>query len=347
MEFCYDNQNQGLIISVVRKTMPSIRQTVLRDFLEILHENGWYRVREHNKKDSTYTLFGNLFEFFSVDQAQKVRGSKRHILFCNEANELLWDEFFQLNIRTKIKAIIDFNPTIEENHWIWKKLVVREDAGYYLSTYKDNPFLTKREIKEIENLQETDLHYWTIFGLGQRAQNPALIFKYHTTPIIPPKAKLLGYGMDFGFSNDPTALIAVYKLGNELYFNELLYEHEMTVDDINFNLFNLGIKTYDKIIADSSDPRTIEDLKRKGWRVLPSKKGRDSIVYGIDLLKRYKLYITTSSTNLIKEFSLYKWKQYPDGTMSNSPVDAYNHGIDGLRYLAEHTLRSKGKYLIS
>ena len=346
MEFAYDNENAGLVISIVRKTLPSLKQTALRDFLEILHENNWYRTKEHNKSENTYTLFGNMFEFFSVDQGQKVRGSKRDILFVNEGNELLWDEFFQLNIRTKLKSIIDFNPSMDEHHWIWKKLVTRDDCSYNKTTYRDNPFLTPREIKEIESLQETDLHYWTIFGMGERANNPALIFKYDTVPVIPTKARFLGYGMDFGYSNDPTAVIGLYQDANTLYLDEVLYQSEMTNNDIDYFMYTEKLSKYSPIVADSSEPKSIEDLRIKGWRMLKAKKGHDSISHGIDLLRRHKLVITSRSINLTREFDLYKWKQYPDGELSNTPVDKFNHGIDAIRYIAQYSLKNQGKYII-
>ena len=347
MEFAYTNKDQGLVISVVRKTFPSLRQTSYRDFIEILHNNGWYRPKEHNKSENTYNLFGNLFEYFAVDQAQKVRGSKRDILFINEANELDWDEFFQLNIRTKLKVVIDFNPSMEELHWIYQKLIIREDCGYYVSTYKDNPFLTKREIKEIESLKETDLHYWTVFGMGQRAKNPALVFQYKTIGVLPKSAVFRGYGMDFGFSNDPTTLVGLYQDGLDLYLDEVLYQTEMTNDDIDYFLYTNKINKFDKIVADPQDPKSIEDLQRRGWRMIKAKKGKDSIAHGIDLLKRHNIIITARSINIKKEFDLYKWKQYSDGSLSNRPVDMHNHSIDALRYIAEHSIRNQGKYIIS
>jgi len=346
MEFVYENENAGLVISIVRKTLPSLKQTAMRDFIEILHENNWYRPREHNKSDNTYALFGNLFEFFAVDQAQKVRGSKRDILFINEGNELLWDEFFQLNIRTRLKSIIDFNPSMEERHWIWKKLSIREDCGYYKTTYLDNPFLTLREIKEIESLQETDLHYWTIFGMGERANNPALIFKYDTIPLIPTKARFLGYGMDFGYSNDPSTLIGLYQEGTTLYLDEVMYQPEMTNNDIDYFMYTEKISKYTPIVADNSEPKSIDDLRLKGWRMMKAKKGKDSISHGIDLLRRHKLVITSRSINVQREFDLYKWKQYPDGELSNTPVDKFNHSIDAIRYIAEYALKSQGQYVI-
>ncbi len=347
MEFAYNNKDKGLVISVVRKTFPSLRQTAYRDFLEILHNNGWYRTKEHNKSENTYVLFGNLFEFFAVDQAQKVRGSKRDILFVNESNELTWDEFFQLNVRTKLKVIVDYNPSMEEQHWIYKKLVVRKDAGHYVSTYKDNPFLTPREVKEIESLQETDLHYWTIFGMGLRAKNPALVFKYETIEKVPKEALFLGYGMDFGFANDPTAIVALYKDDKTLYIDEILYQAEMTNDDIDYFMYTTKINKHDKIVADPQDPKSIADLSKRGWRVLKAKKGHDSISHGIDLLRRHKLIITERSINAKREFDLYKWQQYSDMTLSNKPVDKYNHIIDSLRYIATYTITNMGRYIIS
>ena len=338
--YCLQNNNQGKTITICRKTFPSLRASVMRDFVNILTEHELYFPDAHNKSSHEYTLFGNTVEFISLDQPQKIRGRKRDLVFINEANELTYEDFFQLNIRTTEKVIMDFNPS-EEFHWIYDKIIPREDCRFDVTTYLDNPFLDESLRLEIEKLKDTDEQYWKIYGLGERAQSRAVIFTFNTRG-IPSDAQFLAYGLDWGFSNDPTALVAVYSKGDELYFEELLYEVGMTNSDIANRLKDIGVQG--KIIyADSAEPKSIEELKRWGFRIRPASKGRDSVNAGIDILRRHKLYWTEASLNGIKEMRNYKWKQDRNGQTLNQPVDAFNHLIDALRY-AVYMTKSKPNY---
>ena len=323
----------------------SIEATVLRDFINILREHNLYNEDNHNKSSSEYNLFGNLIEFISLDQPVKVRGRKRHLLFINEANELFWEDWQQLLFRTSDKIILDYNPS-EEYHWIYDKIIPREDAKFLKTTYKDNPFLEQSLIDEIERLKYTDEQYWQIYGLGEKGISKATIFNYVECNQVPFEAEVVSFGMDFGFTNDPTALVKVSKLDNNLYIEELLYRTMMTTGDIHN--FLKGKVNREPIYADSSEPRIIEELRRMGWSIRASLKGRDSVNAGIDLLKRFKIHIHKDSTNAIQEFRNYKWLEDKTGKLTNKPEDKNNHITDAVRY-ATYSILSKpnfGKYAI-
>ena len=341
--YCLNNSNKT--ITICRKTYPALRATVLRDFINILREHNLYSEDNHNKSSSEYNLFGNLIEFISLDQPVKVRGRKRHLLFINEANELFWEDWQQLLFRTSDKIILDYNPS-EEYHWIYDKIIPREDAKFLKPTYKDNPFLEQSLIDEIERLKYTDEQYWQIYGLGEKGISKATIFNYVECNQVPFEAEVVSFGMDFGFTNDPTALVKVSKLDNNLYIEELLYRTMMTTGDIHN--FLKGKVNREPIYADSSEPRIIEELRRMGWSIRASLKGRDSVNAGIDLLKRFKIHIHKDSTNAIQEFRNYKWLEDKTGKLTNKPEDKNNHIADAVRY-ATYSILSKpnfGKYAI-
>jgi len=343
--FSYCTQNTNKIITICRKSFPSLRATVMRDFLDILKTHKMYNEINHNKSSSEYKLYNNLVEFISLDEPQKVRGRKRDVLFINEANELYFEDWQQLLFRTNEKIILDYNPS-DEYSWIYDKVINRDDADFYITTYKDNTFLEQALIKEIERLKETDPQYWQIYGLGQKGVSKSTIFNYEESN-IPDDAEFLSMGVDYGYTNDPTAHISVYKKGHNLYVEEHLYKTMMTAEDIHshFKLLNVG----DKIIySDSSEPRLNDYLRRTGWNIRPTVKGRDSIIAGIDLLKRYKLYVTPDSKNLIQEFRNYKWSEDKTGKLTNIPIDKHNHLLDSLRYATFNILSKPnfGKYAI-
>ena len=343
--FYYCLRNNGKTITICRKTFPALRATVLRDFINILREHDLYSEDKHNKSSSEYNLFGNLVEFISLDQPVKVRGRKRDLLFINEANELYWEDWQQLLFRTSEKIILDYNPS-EEYHWIYDKIIPREDTDFLKTTYKDNPFLEEALIKEIERLQYTDEQYWQIYGLGEKGISKATIFNYVECNQIPEDAEFVSMGMDFGFTNDPTALVSVWKKESNLYIKELLYRTMMTTGDIH-SYFKQTI-TNELIYADSSEPRIIEELRRMGWKIRASLKGRDSVNAGIDLLKRFKIHIHKDSANAIQEFRNYKWKEDKTGKLTNTPEDKNNHITDAVRY-ATYSILSKpnfGRYAI-
>ena len=339
---------EPLVISIVRKSLPSLRISVARDFFDILKQLDLYNVENHNKTENTYLLNNTLIEFFSIDDAQKRRGSKRDILFINEANELDYEDFFQLNIRTTNQIFLDFNPS--EQFWYNDKLQNRDDLTIIHSTYKDNPYLNPEQINEIERLQFTDLQYYQIYALGEFAGGMDLVYQYIPVDDIPvDSAKLVGLGMDYGFTNDPTTLVEVWKDNDSIYLNELLYERNLTNQDIADKLSEYGVDRYIEIIADSAEPKSIEEIRRMGFNIKPAQKGPDSILNGIDILKRKRIHVTKQSINLIKELNNYKWITDKNGNKLNKPVDAFNHALDAVRYVALNKMKvdNQGRYNIS
>ena len=342
--YCANNNNK--VITICRKSFPSLRATVMRDFMAILQNYNCYSEQYHNKSNSEYHLFGNLVEFISLDQPQKIRGRKRDLLFVNEGNELYYEDMQQLLFRTQDRIILDFNPS-DEYHWIYDKLIPRDDCVFYKTTYLDNPFIETSIRNEIERLRDTDEQYWQIYGLGERAASRSTIFKYVEINQIPQAAELIAYGMDFGYTNDPTTFVSVYSEGHNLYIQEHLYRTQMTTNDINKFLKELNL-TSKPIYADSAEPRLISELRSMGNNIFSSIKGKDSINAGIDLLKRYKIHILSTSTNAISEFRNYKWKEDKAGMLINTPEDKNNHIIDPCRY-ATYSILSRpnfGKYAL-
>ena len=344
--FEYCTKYKKKVITICRKSFPSLRATVLRDFFDILKEQNTYSELFHNKSNSEYNLYGNLVEFISLDQPQKIRGRKRDLLFVNEANELYFEDWQQLVFRTQEKIIIDFNPS-DEYHWIYDKVIPRKDCDFFKTTYLDNPFIEDVIKEEIERLKKTDEQYWQIYGLGERAASKSTIFNYVEINKIPEEAKLLAYGMDFGYTNDPSTLVSIYTQDHNLYIKEHLYKTQMTTLDIHKFLLAENLEK-NPIYADSAEPRLITELRTMGHNIFPSMKGKDSVNAGIDLLKRYKIYILSTSNNAIQEFRNYKWTEDKSGRLTNIPIDRDNHIIDPCRY-ATYSILSRpnfGKYTI-
>ena len=339
-EYCTNNTNK--VVTVCRKSFPSLRATVLRDFMSILESHKLYSEKFHNKSNSEYYLFGNLIEFISLDQPQKIRGRKRDLLFINEGNELYWEDWQQLVFRTQERIVIDFNPS-DEYHWIYDKVLPRDDCDFFKTTYLDNPFVEESIKKEIELLKDTDEQYWQIYGLGERAASRSTVFRYAEVSHIPEDAELVAYGMDFGFSNDPSTLVSVYTKDINLYVKEHLYRTAMTTTDIHKFLLSEELSRK-PIYADSAEPKSIADIQRYGKIIKGVTKGKDSINYGIDVMQRQSYMVTSKSTNLIKELRSYCWDKDKTGKQLNKPVDNYNHGLDAVRYHEMETLGMNKNY---
>ena len=342
-------QEQGKVYTICRKTLPALKGTAYKDFFNILEEHNLYNPDKHNKSELTYKLNNNEIEFISVDMPQKIRGRKRHILWLNEANEFRFEDWVQLSLRTTENIYLDFNPT-DPYSWIYDKVMNREDCTFIKSTYLDNPFLPDETIKEIERLKDLDSNYWKIYGLGDMAQPTETIFRqFEIANNVPDEASLVAIGMDFGYSNDPTAIAEVFKLNDDLYINELVYSKGLTNQDIAQRLRELNITRQTEIIADSAEPKSIEELHRQNFNVKGAKKGADSINMGIDVLRRFKLHITKNSTNTLNEFKYYKWLTDKNGHIVNKPAtNQQDHIIDAVRYVALNKLMTNhsGKYYI-
>ena len=343
--FDYCNRETKKTITICRKTFPAVRGTVMRDFFDIIKGYGIYNEIYHSKSANEYYLNGNRIEFISLDEPQKIRGRKRDLLFINEANELNFEDWQQLIFRTTEKVIIDYNPS-DEFHWIYDQVLTRPDVEFFQTTYKDNPFLSNVIKEEIERLKTIDENYWKIYGLGERGQSRSLIYSFTTTKEIPQEAKRVSFGLDFGFTNDPTCLIETFTLGDDMFVKEWIYRTGMTNQDIANEFKRLGLDRRDEIFADSAEPKSIEEIHRMGWNIKPTFKG--SINIGIDMIRRYKLIVTEDSINTIKELRNYKFIEDKNGQLTNKPIDAYNHALDSLRYSIVNKLTKPnyGKYAI-
>jgi phage terminase large subunit len=327
------SSSKPLTISIVRKTLPSLKGSVQRDLFEILDNLGILFVGQHNKSENTYTFGNHVIEFLSVDEPQKIRGRKRNICYCNEVNELDFEDFRQLLMRTTDEMICDFNPS-DPVHWIYDEVITRDDCDTWITTYQDNKFLPTELVNEIERLRARDPDYWRIYGEGKRA-----VFShrqiFQNWQFIPksefPEFDDVFYGLDFGFAQDPTAIVEIAKVNDKLYIHEICYKKGMTNRDIADFLKEKGINDQ-MIYCDSAEPKSIEELKQMDVLALPAIKGQGSILPGISLIKEHEVYVSHESKNLEKEFNSYFWEQLKDETIINKPIDKWNHLMDAIRY---------------
>lgn len=317
---------------IVRQTLPALKASAMKDFLEILKANNLYDENDHNLSDHSYHLHGCTFNFYSADDQQKLRGRKRHKILLNEANELSLDTYRQVSMRTTEQIVMDYNPS-EEEHWIYDHVIPRNDCAFIQSTYKDNPFLEQSIIEEIENLERDDPEYWKIYGLGLRGKRTGLIYQnWDIVPDFPDCSDVL-YGLDFGF-NDPKVVVRLGRIGRDVYIDEMLYERGMVREEFIPKLKELipeEQRTKEQY-ADSADPESIEVIYREGFNIHPADKSKDSVMFGIETVKGYHLHITARSVNVIKDFKNYKWKVDKNGKTLDEPIHAFSHSPDAVRY---------------
>jgi phage terminase large subunit len=333
-------------ISIVRRTVPSLKRSVIKDFKEILRELKIWDSELYNISERVFRFSnGSTINFINTDDPDKLRGVKSDILFIDEASEIHEEAYFQLSIRTTGNIILAYNPTISPYHW----LRTQEDVEKFTTTYKDNPYLPKEMIKAIEDLQDKNPKYWTIYGKGEYAPNDKAIYSFQIVDEIP-VCELIALGMDFGFSNDPTALVAVHRQGDMLYLRELMYEKGLVSKDIINRLEKLNVgKT--EIWGDSADPRLIEEIYRGGFNIKPVKKGPNSINFGIGVVQNYGICVERSSQNLINELYAYEWMTDKYGVQLDKPQGGLDHCLDAMRYVAMSRLsikaENKGKYTLT
>lgn len=331
---------RNTLFTVTRKTLPALRATAMRDFFEILKNEGIYREERHNRTELIYHYGSNEIEFISVDQPQKVRGRKRQFLWMNEANEFSYEDFRQLNLRTEKQIWMDFNPS-DEFHWIYDNVLTRDDARLIKSTYKDNPFLDPVIVKEIERLKTLDPNYWRIYGEGERGISEAKIYKHwQYCDGLPKELDETIYGLDFGYNN-PTALVKVGIKDQNIYTQELIYKSFLTNAQLIQQLQQASIAGSAFIYADSAEPQRIEEIRKAGFNVRPADK---EVGKGIDAIKTRAWFITKDSVNVLKEAKSYSWKE-KDGKILDEPVKADDHLMDAIRY-AVHTHFLKPKVQI-
>ena len=332
--------------SIVRKTLTAIKGSVFVDFKEILVKFGVYNPFALNKSDFTYSFEnGSFVEFFSTDNEQKLRGRKRDVLFVNEANELSFLEWQQLKMRTTRFAILDYNPSFTDEHWIFS-LNHEPRTFHFITTYKDNPFLEQTIVEEIESLQYKNKSLWQIYGLGMQAVIEGLIFKdVQTVEEMPNVSRHRWIGMDFGFTNDPTAIVDVAIIDNDLYIDEICYRTAMLSSDIIRELKEECPEQ--KIIAESADPRLIKEIHNAGLNIHPVVKFAGSIEAGITKMLEYNIKVTKRSANVLKEFHNYTYQQDKNGKWLNRPIDCYNHAIDAIRYVIMNEVLGRNRRYVS
>lgn len=334
-------------VTCCRAKMTWIRPTILHDFVDILQSYGLYNEVNHNKTESIIKVGLGEVSFTGLDEPQKLQGRKQDIVWINEAMEASYPAFRQLEMRTEGNIILDYNPSLT-SHWIYDRVLTQDKVAFIHSTQIDNPFLDANVRKTILSYEPTpeniakgtaDETLWKIYGLGLRAQHKGIVFPNVRYVNQLPESNDTWYGMDFGYTNDPTAVVELRKQGGQLWVREVIFETGLTNQDINARLKGLIPKNA-KIIADSAEPKSIEELRRMGWQIEPAKKGADSVNSGISTLKAYQINVLESSLNLKKEFENYKWREdRATGEPMNEPVDVFNHGMDALRYVALNKLQ--------
>jgi phage terminase large subunit len=318
-------QNPNKVVSIVRKTFPALRATVMRDFFEVLKDLELYEKASHNMSENIYRFDnGSIVEFFSVDDEQKIRGRKRDIGWCNEANELWFDDFQQLNMRTESKLIFDYNPS-ESSGWLYE--LPEAESVLIKSTYKDNPFLPESIKRQIEDLKRTDEALYQIYALGEKAISKSNIYTNWTfVQHRPSKFTQYVYGLDFGF-NHPTALIRVYWHEKDIYIEPVVYESYLTTSDLIERFNSLGIDKTIDILADYSRPEIIAEMQIAGYNVNNANK---VVKKGIDNVKTFGV-MCQDDPRMKREYDNYKWKKIGD-TITDEPVKLFDDAMDAIRY---------------
>lgn len=325
MIIVYCLQNPQKVVSIIRKTFPALRATVMRDFFEILKELEIYSQERHNKSEHIYTFEnGSIVEFFSVDDEQKIRGRKRDLAWCNEANELFYDDFTQLNMRTENKLIFDYNPS-ESSSWLYE--LPEHESLLIKSTYRDNPFLPESIKRQIEDLKRTDEALYQIYALGEKAISKSNIYSnWSFIKHRPAKFVNFVYGLDFGY-NHPTALMRVYYCDNDIYIEPVIYESYLTTTNLIDRMNNLGIEKHVTILADYSRPEIIAEMNNAGYDVQNANK---VVKKGIDNIKTFGVFCEDNK-HVKKEYENYKWKKVGD-TITDEPVKLFDDAMDAIRY---------------
>ena len=339
-----------LVITIARKTLPALKGSVYRDFMEIADKVGITYFAEINKAEMTFKYKNHLVEFISLDNEMKVRGRKRTHCFLNEANEFFLEDFNQLSLRTTEKMILDFNPS-DVIHWIYSDICTRDDCDTYITTFEDNAFLDPEIKKEILRMKERDADRWRVYGLGERATfKEGQIFDnwkwIDYKEFIDKDSSEVVYGLDWGYSNDPTAIVEVRRKNDRLYVHELLYKKGLTNQDIYNQIKNLGLEE-ELFICDSAEPKSLEDMKRLGLYCKASIKGSGSVMNGIQIIKEYDVFASKQSKNLLQEYQYYIWESNKDGqTINKIKQNGMDHLQDAFRYAVTTGLARESNLII-
>lgn len=324
------------VITVVGQDVPNLKKGAYRDAKTILAGSEllsawWPDINEGERLIKCQN--GSLIEFTSYKDAQDAKSGKRDYLFVNEANGISYEVYWQLAIRTRKRIFIDYNPTAR--FWVHDNILGRDGVKLIISDHRKNHFLTAEEHDRIEHIEDDEL--WKVYARGLTGMIQGLVLtNWDIVDMLPPREewKMSCYGLDFGFTNDPSALEHVIMAHGELWIDERIYSTGLTNPDIANRAKDSGIGSEDQIVADCAEPKSIRELQAHGLWVTASPKGQDSIVSGLDILKRYRIHVTRRSTGIISNMRAYKWANDRDGNMTNKPEDRNNHGIDAIRYVA-------------
>lgn len=316
------------LTSIVSESFPHLRRGAMRDFLNILKEHNYYNDKLWDRTNFVYTFeTGSQIEFFSADQPGKVRGPRRDRLFINEANNVPYETFDQLEVRTKDFIILDWNPVQE--FWYYDLVANRTDVEHMVLTYKDNEALSPEIVAAIEQRKDRK-GWWQVYGLGQLGEVEGKIYKdWAIIDEIDHHARLERYGLDFGYSNDPSALVAIYYHNGGYILDEVFYLKGLSNKQIADNIKN---QPQALVIADSAEPKSIDEIRAYGINILPTEKGSDSVRNGIQLVQDQRISVTKRSVNIIKEYRNYLWKVDKDANILNVPEHTFSHSMDAIRY---------------
>lgn len=324
----YAQTRENELISVVSESLPHLKRGAIRDFINIMTEQGYFKEARWNKTDFTYTFeTGSKMEFFSVDQPGKVRGPRRDVLFENEANNISYETHTQLEIRTKKIVFIDFNPVSE--FWIYTEVIGKQECDFITLTYLDNEGLDIEIVKTIES-RKGNKNWWKVYGEGLLGDAEGRIYKGWTQiDDIPDEARLKRKGLDFGYTNDPSALLDIYVWNNAFIWDELLYRKGMSNADIA-SVIKQGESAL--VIADSAEPKSIDEIASYGVSIIGSQKGQGSVLQGIQYVQDQTIYVTKRSLNIWKEYRNYLWLTDKDGKTINEPQGFLDHTLSAGRY---------------
>lgn len=322
-------REKGRLISVVSETMPHLKRGAIRDFLSIMEEHGYYKEDSWNRTDLIYTFeTGSKIEFFSADQPSKVRGPRRDDLFENECNNIPYETHVQLAIRTKGDIFLDYNPVA--SFWVHEEVIPNQEHDFVIVTYKDNEGLSPAIINEIES-RRGNKNFWLVYGEGQLGETEGKIFNnWIIIDDIPHEARLERYGLDFGYTNDPTAIVAVYYYNGGYIWDEVLFGKGLSNKQIADTLLNQPKKAM--VIADSAEPKSIDELRMWQLNVQPTTKGQGSVLQRIQMTQDQQISVTKRSVNIIKEYRNYLWQIDKDGRKINEPEHLWSHSMDAGMY---------------
>ena len=339
--------NPGYESSIVTDTIPNLKKGAIRDFKKVMNLTGLWNPNQWHDTDKIYTFQnGSFIEFFSTDKADAGKGPRRNCLYVNEGDRVGWNKYVPLAARSEL-VFVDFNPT----HEFWAHTELKNDpkADWLKLTYLDNEKIPENELEFLMDAKAKSAtskywaNYWQVYGLGELGSLDGVVFENVTIlDAFPSNIKLLGYGMDFGYSQDPTTCMAVYQRGDDIFIKQEIYRRGLKTPEIHKLLQEHQIRRNVEIVAESADPRLIDELYDYGWNMFRAKKGPGSIMYGIDVMQRYNIHLLSEDSETIEEFRNYTWAKDKNGKTLNRPVDMYNHTIDAIRYLLTFALRNSG-----